>query len=1077
MHESDRERLKALEREVQLLKAELERRGRATSVENSEDNDCHSYHILFEEAPLPYHSLNETGNIIRVNKAWLRHFGYTADEVIGRNIRDFLTDKSREKLNFQFPVYLEQGGMKGEEYEFICRDQSSVYLLVEGTLRKEANGKLSAIHCILTDITDKKRSEKVFLELRKLAEENEERYRLLIEVQEDLVIKTDAEGHFLYVSPSYCALFGKEEEELLGNSFTPILDDNYETMLVKVIDQLSRAPWISYLEQKTLTVKGWVWLAWNVKAVLDHQKNIVAYVGAGRDITAKKVVEEKLRESEGRLSGVLEAINHGVWEWRVATNEVYFDERYYTIAGYEPGDFEYAFDEWIKRIHPDDLKHVMTALEQHLHGGEDIFDTEFRFLKKDSSWIWLRGRGKVMERDADGNPLRMLGTHSDMSRRKLVEEQLLDRDRKMANLMSKIPGMAYRCRIDAEWTMEYLSEGCRGLTGYDPEDFIDNQKRSFNSIILPEFRDHLWNDWEKNLNERHSFSDEYKILTRQGNEKWVWEQGSVMKDALGNITGLEGIILDITERKRAELIHQFQYKVATNLVTTRNVQELLGLVAVELRNIFDYDGLIVGSLSRAKGLFETIFEMGPDLGLPTWPVKNSLSGFVIQQKKGMLFTDESIRELIHNGTIKLYGTMAKCWMGAPLIYEREVIGVILVQSYNNRHAYDNTSLQVLEIIANQLSIYIEQKRALVRTSQLSKGIEQSPVSIVITDNQGSIEFVNPSFTRITGYTLEEVIGKNPRILRSDEHDHSFYKHLWQTILSGNNWDGEFRNIKKNGDQYWEKTIISPIFNDRGKIVQFIAFKEDITEKRKMMADLVKAKEKAEESDRLKSAFLANLSHEIRTPMNAILGFTELLQDPEITAEAIGSYVSIIHRSGYHLLAIINDIIEISKIETGQITPRYANINIGAVIRDLYTTLKVTIPDEKAVQLRIEPEQSTEDYTIFSDEVKLTQVLTNLISNALKFTGEGVVKFGYRHQGDWLEFRVKDSGIGIDEANHELIFDRFYQVDGDIRIKSGGSGLGLAISKAYIEMLGGTISVKSSLGQGAEFIFTIPKSRK
>ena len=1077
MHNLEEDKSIALKNEIRLLKAEIQHlKNCSQGVDNSFllSNDSY-YKALFDEAPLPYQSLNEQGRIITVNSAWLKLFGYHINEVAGCYIGDFLTDESKELLIIRFTAFLEQGCVIGAEYDFICKDGRIVAINVNGRIQNDVNGNFKATHCILSDITLQRKNERLLYELKNLAEENEAKYRLLVEYQNDLVVKVDTEGRFLYVSPSYCRLFAKEEKELIGNSFFPLVHEDDRDSTAKAMEQLKVKPYSCYLEQRAMTSIGWRWLAWNDKAVLDTTGNIIAIVGAGRDITQRKEFEDKLCESENRLLGVLTAINHSVWDWRLDSNEVYFDDRYYRMAGYEPGEFKNNYNEWLKRIHPNDVEGCLQSIKNHLEGVNDIYDFEFRFLKKNGDWLWIRGRGKIMERDADGRPLRMLGTHADITKRKDVEAKLADRDRKMANLMSKIPGVAYRFNIDSQWTMEYLSEGCFGLTGYETDDFIHNKNLAFNDIILPEYRGKLWEELEKDLSATNSFNDEYQIITKDGLKKWVWEQGAFYIGPDGQVDGLEGIILDITERKRAELIHQFQYNVAINLVTTRNVDDLLNVVRDELRRIFDFDGMVVGFLDARHESFQTIYEVDQEPGLHVWPVNKSLSGIVVKEMKGLLFTDESILELFEKGEIDIFGKISKCWMGVPLVYEGNVIGVILVQSFHNTKAYDNTSLQVLEIIASQLSIYIEQKRTLVRSSQLLKGIEQSPVIIVIANKQGIISYVNTCFTETTGYSLGEAIGQNPRFLKSNEHDNAFYDNLWQTILSGNIWEGEFRNIKKNGDVYWEKTIISPLVDDKGEIVQFIAFKEDVTEKKIMMADLVKAKEKAEESDRLKSAFLANLSHEIRTPMNAILGFTELLQDPEITIDIISNYVAIIHRSGYHLLGIINDIIEISKIETGQISPNFSPVNIGTLISDLFETIKITIPDGKNIDLIIDPKNSTIDRIILTDEVKLTQVLTNLITNALKFTDYGSVGFGYVVKNGFLEFSVTDTGIGIDEKNLRLIFDRFYQIESDLRIKSGGSGLGLAISKAYIEMLGGTINVKSKLGIGSTFIFTIPYS--
>lgn len=1073
MPDFKQDRKKLPEEEILLLKAEIERLKSICNKSSIKDDSQNYYKVLFEEAPLPYQSLNKKGKIITVNKAWLSCFGYEQSHVADRHISEFLTSESKILLEKRFPVFLKNGAVQGAEFEFICNNGTIKLVSVDGKIQNNDDGTFKATHCILSDITQKRQHEKILHDLKKMAEDNEAKYRLLLENQNDLVVKIDIDGRFLYISPSYSKIFGKDEESLIGNSFIPLVHEDDRESTAKAMESLYKEPYACYLEQRAMTVSGWRWFAWNEKAVLDNEGNVMAIVGVGRDITEKKEVEDRLRESENRLKGVLEAINHGAWDWHIDTGQVYFDNQYYKMAGYAPNDFPHDFSEWKKRIHPDDLEACLSNLDHHLRNNKDLFDAEFRFLKKDGNWLWIRGRGKVMERDAEGKPTRMLGTHSDITKRKKMEAELTDRDQKMANLMSKIPGMAYRCFSDKFWTMEYLSEGCLALTGYAPEDFIGNKRLSFSEVILPEFRQALWSEWEKNILTNQSFNDEYQIRTKDGIVKWVWEQGSQVISPDGSVIGLEGIILDITERKRAEQIHLFQYRVATNLVTTRNVEDFLDVVETELKNIFHFDGFVVGFLDQDQEYFNTIYEAGQETGYAKWPVKKSLSGIVIRQKKGLLFNDESIQALIDKGEIELFGFLSKCWMGVPLVNEGEVMGVILVQNYYNRNAYDNTSLQVLEILASQLSIFIEQKRALVKTAQLSQGIEQSPVTILITDKHGVITYVNSRFTEITGYSFAEVIGKNPSFLKSNEHDGDFYENLWKTILSGNNWEGEFHNIKKNGEHYWEKTIISPLVDERGEIVQFIAFKEDITEKRKMMAELVAAKNKAEESDRLKSAFLANLSHEIRTPMNAILGFTELLLDPEITVDALGNYISIIHKSGYHLLSIINDIIEISKIETGQIVPRCAYVNIGIMLQDIYKTISVTLPADRNVVLQIYPESSAKDRIIYTDEVKLTQIISNLITNALKFTESGTIRFGYVEKDGMLEFMVSDTGIGIDESNHNRIFDRFFQIEGDQTIKAGGSGLGLAISKAYIEMLGGTITVKSSLGEGANFIFTLP----
>jgi len=209
-------------------------------------------------------------------------------------------------------------------------------------------------------------------------------------------------------------------------------------------------------------------------------------------------------------------------------------------------------------------------------------------------------------------------------------------------------------------------------------------------------------------------------------------------------------------------------------------------------------------------------------------------------------------------------------------------------------------------------------------------------------------------------------------------------------------------------------------------------------------------------------------------MNAIQGFTSLLLAPDLNSDKKESYISIIKKSGTQLLSIINDIIEISKIDAGQIKPQYSPVNICEFIKDLFNTIVVTIPKEKDVELRITSSNIYPELIIFTDEVKILQVMNNLINNALKFTETGFVSFGYEVINEKeIKFFVQDTGVGIDEKHKQLIFERFRQVEGNLTITKGGSGLGLAISKAYIEMMDGTITLESELGKGSIFSFTIP----
>ncbi len=366
----------------------------------------------------------------------------------------------------------------------------------------------------------------------------------------------------------------------------------------------------------------------------------------------------------------------------------------------------------------------------------------------------------------------------------------------------------------------------------------------------------------------------------------------------------------------------------------------------------------------------------------------------------------------------------------------------------------------------------DRKNTEQQLKQLSRAVEQNPTSIVITDAEGNIEYVNPVFTEITGYESDEVIGKNPRILKSGKMDDSIFKELWSTIISGGTWKGEIINRRKSGELYWDNKTISAIFNSQGHIMNYVGVGEEITKRKKIEEELIKAKERAEESDRLKSAFLANISHEIRTPMNGILGFADLLKSPDLSDEHHMEFIEIIEKSGQRMLSIINDLIDISKIEAGEIAIRIKSVNIDHMMKEIQMFFTPEAK-QKNILLNYQSIQESEKLIIKTDSVKLSQILTNLIKNSIKFTDTGTITFGYQPHGSSVKFFVSDTGIGISPEQKDLIFERFRQGTASATRKHDGAGLGLAISKAYIELLGGFIMVESELGKGSNFIFELP----
>ena len=346
--------------------------------------------------------------------------------------------------------------------------------------------------------------------------------------------------------------------------------------------------------------------------------------------------------------------------------------------------------------------------------------------------------------------------------------------------------------------------------------------------------------------------------------------------------------------------------------------------------------------------------------------------------------------------------------------------------------------------------------------------------ISIVDEYENITFCNPAFAKMIEEPIENLIGANLKDI-FDPTLFPFFQEETKKRKTGESSIYEILYTTKSCKNKYFRIYVSPQVSEDNKIVGSIASILDISERVETDTQLVKAKEKAEESDKLKSTFLANMSHEIRTPMNGIIGFAELLSKPSITEEKRKLYTNLIQTRSRDLLELINDIIDFSKIEAGQMNITLVDFNLESTIEEMYTffSSKIKKMQKKNVEIRKSlPPNSSDIYSV-SDVVKIKQVLINLVENALKFTEEGYIEIGFKIEEEEIYFFVKDTGIGVPQDKQSLIFERFRQVDETTNRTYGGAGLGLAICKAYITMLNGQIGVNSESGKGSEFYFSIP----
>jgi len=389
-----------------------------------------------------------------------------------------------------------------------------------------------------------------------------------------------------------------------------------------------------------------------------------------------------------------------------------------------------------------------------------------------------------------------------------------------------------------------------------------------------------------------------------------------------------------------------------------------------------------------------------------------------------------------------------------------------------------TQINGQEVYVESFVDISERKKAEDELRKLSMVVEESPASIVITDKNGIIEYVNPKFEEVTGYTSKESVGKNPRFLNAHHPENTVdYKILWDTILGGKIWKGEFCNKKKDGTIFWEISSISPVKNSQNEITHFIAIKDDISDRKEFEKKITLEKERANSANKAKGFFLAKMSHEIRTPMNGIIGMTDILLE-SVKDKDTQEKLKVISVSAENLLTIINEILDFSKIEAGQVELESIPVNLKELLSDVENLLSIKAK-EKGLYLRARYSDQL-PACILGDPTRLKQIIINLVNNAIKFTEEGGITILLEKKKDLkrkdeflLGINIIDTGIGISAEGKQKLFKAFSQTSSSTTRTHGGTGLGLLISKDLAKLMGGEIGVDSEIGKGSTFWVHIP----
>jgi PAS domain S-box-containing protein len=984
------------------------------------------YSILFDSNrdSITIFRINPAGtptNFIEANQATTELFGYSRYELLTMNI-DAIEEVDAQVKQARIDTILQQGKA---DFETIIKDKQGNKRIVEVETKLISYDNKPAVMNITRDITERKS-----IELH--SAKTQEKLSTILRAIPDLLFEVGIDGKIYFYQAHRKDLLVVAPDQIVGGFFQNFMPEEVSAICFEAIQEANINGWSTGKQYALQLPQGKYWFELSVSLIKDSDQANRRFIILARDFTERKLAEEKLIANEKLLNHTQFIAHLGSYSLDFTTGNWTSSMVLNSIFGIE-SDFEKTISTWTSLLHPEWETKMMDYLNNEVIGQKVNFNKEYKILRFDTKEErWVHGMGEVTF-DPDGNPLTMIGSIQDITERKIAEKALKKSEEKLKNIFNLANSGILVADIEGHF-IEF-NECWLKMTGYTREEY--SKMKNF-GVTHPEDieKSKLW--LQKIISgEIDKYQIEKRYIRKDTSIFWGESSVSAIKDKNGNITGTIGIVTDITERKLAEeLLRQSEEKYRGLVENSPDgivtyVQDKITYVNAEALRI-------VGATSTEQIIGRCVLDFIHPQSIES----------VVQRMKEVLMNDDA-SQIVEEQLIS--------FSGEPIYVELKAIPTV----FEHQNA--------VQVIIHDIT---ERKRTQDKIKQLSQAVEQSPVAIVITNTMGKIEYINPKFIETTGYTAEEILGQNSRILKSGHTSSEEYKHLWQTISSGNEWFGEFHNKKKDGTMYWESASISPIINSQGITTHFIAIKEDITDRKLIEQQLIEAKEKAEESDRLKLAFLANMSHEIRTPMNGILGFTELLKDKSLAQDVQQEYIKIIEKSGKRMLNIINDIISISKVESGQIEVTSSETNVNEQIEYLHTFFKPEA-SQKKIKLKLLKKLDSKHTFIHTDREKLYAILTNLIKNAIKFTNEGFIEFGCEKKGNYLEFFVKDSGLGISDSQKKIIFERFRQANDVAGRTHEGSGLGLAISKAYVEMLGGKIWVESKESEGSAFYFTLP----
>ena len=960
------------------------------------------YESVFEasEDPLFLLSVDDEGTVRyrRFNDREEAVTGKSTDEVRGKTPVEVFGDELGAELAANYRECLEQDEPITYEETLQLQGERTYWQTKLTPIRTD--GEITHIIGTGRDVTELKRKQQAL-------ERSRQRLQVLFDKTPDSIVIHDPSGDIVDVNEQTTDSLGYTQAELTRMNVDDIevgldaaqLREYWSGMeigdTIKVDSEHERSDGTQF------PVEVWV----TKLDILGEPR----YLALARDVTERVEQQREIQALKERLELAVEGAGVGVWDWNMATDAVEFNERWAEMLGYSLAEIEPHLDAWERRVHPADLPVVEAALEAHRAGETDYYEAEHRMQTADGDWKWIYDIGKIVARDADGEPKRAVGLHVDADDRK-KRERTLERRQALLETTSDVVFL-----LDEDGVVQYQNHCKEHLPGPDAVDLVGREPAS---IMHPEDTEQAEATFEAVLEEPGATASN-ELRLRAANGEWRWYENRVVN--LLEDPAVDGVLVssrDITERKRQELFLEKAQEIGDIGWWRKDIPSDQIYWSDRICELWAAD--IEGGFIDHDQFLEFIHPDDATRVDQAWQA--ALEGDAYDVEHRIVTGDGETR-----------------WMREIAEFDRDA---------------DGEPVSAVGLVQD----ITERKRREQRLQQFRRAVDQAASAIYITDVDGTIEYVNPAFEELTGYSTDETLGELPELLQSGEHDDPYYREFWETILSGQQWESEVVDQRADGEEITLYQTVSPITDDDGKPTKFVAIARDISEQKRYEAQLETQRDNLDILNQV-------VRHDIRNDLQLIQAYTDMVLEAEAVDGPHEEYLSTVRRATSNAIGLTTtarDLADVMLQTDADLKPVPLEDVLQRQVDRLRATHETAVISVSGVPTQV---------TVMADDL-LDAVVRNLLKNAIQHNDKDVpeITVASAVEDERVTVRIADNGPGISEKHKAEIFGR-----GKQGLDSEGTGIGLYLVETLVSRYGGSVSVVDNNPEGAVFIVELHRS--